>query len=118
MQKKYPENAQLSLLLGSTQLATNNFEQAEKSFKSAIEQSPKEEGGYTALSNLYIRQKNYDRASNILQDGLRQQPDNLKLKLALAGIMIEMKDYDGAIAKYELILKDKPNYPRRNEQSG
>jgi tetratricopeptide (TPR) repeat protein len=31
--------------------------------------------------------------------------------LAIAGVMIEMKDYDGAIAKYESILKDKPNVP-------
>jgi cellulose synthase operon protein C len=111
MQKKYPDNVQLSLLLGNTQLAANHFEQAEKSFKSAIEQSPKEEGGYTALSILYIRQKNYDRASNTLQDGLRQQPENLNLRLALAGVMIEMKDYDGAIAGYESVLKDKPNIP-------
>jgi tetratricopeptide (TPR) repeat protein len=111
MLKKYPENVQLSLLMGSTQLAKNNIEQAERSFKSAIQQRPKEEAGYAALSNLYIRQKNYDQASKTLQDGLREQPDNLNLKLALAGVMIEMKDYDGAIAKYESILKDKPNIP-------
>jgi cellulose synthase operon protein C len=111
MQRKYPANAQFSLLLGSTQQAANNFAQAEKSFKNAIEQSPKGEAGYTALSNLYIRQKNYERASNTLRDGLQQQPDNLNLKLALAGVTIEMKDYDGAIAKYESILKDKQDIP-------
>jgi pentatricopeptide repeat protein len=111
MLKKYPENVQLSFLMGSTQLAKNNIEQAESSFRSAIAQGPKDEAAYVALSNLYIRQKSYDQASKILQDGLREQPDNLNLKLAVAGVMIEMRDYDGAIAKYESILKDKPNTP-------
>ena len=111
MLKKYPENAQLSLLMGSTQLAKNNSEEAISSFKSVIAQHPKEPGGYDALFNLYVRQKNYDQASKILQEGLRELPDNLNFKLALAGVMIEMGDHDGAIAKYELILKDKPNTP-------
>jgi cellulose synthase operon protein C len=111
MQKKYPENVQLSLLMGSTQLAKNNVEEAIHSFKSAISQRPKDEAGYVALSNLYIRQKNYDQASKILQDGLREQPDNLNLQLGLAAAAIEMGDHDGAIAKYESILKDKPSSP-------
>ena len=111
MLKKYPENAQLSLLMGSTQLAKNNSEEAITSFKSVIAQHPKEPAGYDALFNLYVRQKNYDQASKILQEGLRELPDNLNLQLALAGVMIETGDHDGAIAKYKSILKDKPNIP-------
>jgi tetratricopeptide (TPR) repeat protein len=111
IQKKYPENVQLSLLMGNTELAKNNVAEAINSFKTAIAQRPKDEAGYVALSNLYIRQKNYDQASKILQDGLREQPDNLNLQLALAAAAIEMGDHDGAIAKYTSILKDKPNVP-------
>jgi putative PEP-CTERM system TPR-repeat lipoprotein len=111
MLKKYPDNVQLSLLMGSTQLAKNNIAEAEKSFKSAIEQRPKEEAGYTALANLYSGQKNYDQAIKVLLDGLREQPDNLNLKLALALNLIQAGDYEGAIAKYESILKDKPDIP-------
>jgi Flp pilus assembly protein TadD len=111
MQKKYPENVQLSLLMGSTQLAKNNVEEAIHSFTGAIAQRPKDEAGYVALSNLYMRQKNYDQASKTLQDGLREQPDNLNLQLGLAAAAIEMGDHDGAISKYESILKDKPNVP-------
>jgi tetratricopeptide (TPR) repeat protein len=111
MQKKYPESVQLSLLMGGTQQAKNNIAEAERSFKSAIEQRPKEEAGYTSLSNLYIQQKNYDQALKVLQDGLREQPENLNLKLVLAGTLIQTGDYEGAIAKYESILKDKSNIP-------
>jgi tetratricopeptide (TPR) repeat protein len=109
--KKYPENMQLSLLMGSTQFAKNNIAEAERSFKNAIEQRPKEEAGYIALSNLYGRQKNYDQASKVLQDGLREQPDSVNLKMALAVNLIQAGDYEGAIAKYESIVKDKPDNP-------
>jgi tetratricopeptide (TPR) repeat protein len=111
MQEKYPENVQLSLLMGSTQLAKNNVEEAIHSFRKSISQRPTDEAGYVALSNLYIRQKNYDQALKILQDGLREQPDNLNLQLGLAAAAIEMGDHDGAIAKYESILKNKPSVP-------
>jgi len=111
MLKRYPENAQLSLLMGSTQLAKNNNEEAISSFKRVITQHPKDASGYNALADLYVRQKNYDQAAKVLQEGLRQQPDNTNLNLALAGVMIEMGDQDGAIVKYESILKDKPNLP-------
>ncbi len=108
MLKKYPESVQLSLLMGNTQLAKNNIAEAERNFKSGIEQSPKEEAGYIALSNLYVRQKNYDQAVKLLQDGLREQPSSLNLKLSLAVNLFQKGDYEGAIANYESILKDKP----------
>jgi pentatricopeptide repeat protein len=111
MLKKYPENVQLSLLMGSTQLAKNNIAEAERSFKNAIEQHPKEEAGYIALSNLFIGQKNYDQAAKVLQDGLREQPDSVNLKMALAANLIQAGDYEGAIAKYEAIVKDKSDNP-------
>ena len=111
MLKKYPENMQLSLLMGSTQLAKNNIAEAERNFKNAIEQRPKEEAGYIALSNLYNGQKNYDQAAKVLQDGLREQPDSINLKMMLANNLIQAGDFEGAIAKYEAIVKDKPDNP-------
>ena len=111
LQKKYPQNFQLSLLMGNTQLAKSNIQQAEANFKSAIALSPKQEVGYVALSNLYLNQKNYDLASKTLQDGLRELPESVNLRSSIAGVMIEMGDNEGAIAKYESILKDKPNTP-------
>jgi tetratricopeptide (TPR) repeat protein len=111
MAKKYPENVQLSLLMGSTQLAKNNIAEAEKNFKRAIEQNPKEEAGYIALSNFYIRQKDYAQAIKILQDGGRELPDSLNLKLTLAVNLFQTGNYEEAIEKYESILKDAPDTP-------
>jgi cellulose synthase operon protein C len=110
MIKKYPDNAQLSLLMGNTQLAQNNNDRAADYFKTAISQAPKNPAGYLALSNLDASRMNYDEAARILlQDGLREQPNELSLKLALGNVLILKKDYEGAIALYEGIIKDQPN---------
>ncbi|HZT35125.1 MAG TPA: tetratricopeptide repeat protein, partial [Nitrososphaera sp.] len=45
MLKKYPEDTQLSLLMGSTQLAKNNDEGAISNFKGVITQRPKDASG-------------------------------------------------------------------------
>ncbi|WP_426442353.1 tetratricopeptide repeat protein [Bradyrhizobium genosp. P] len=104
-----PDNLQLSLLMGRTQLAKKQVDQAEATFKTAIGQHPKDPAGYIALSNLYIGQKNFDEASKALQGGMREQPDSIDLRLNLGNVMIRMGDVDGAVAAYELILKNNPN---------
>ena len=106
--KRFPTSAQLLLLLGQTELASNKPAEAEQSFKSAVEKQPKDPNGYSALSALYIRQKNYDAAAKIIQAGLQELPANLSLRLASAGLLIVKGDPGAAITQYEDILKDQP----------
>jgi len=96
------------LLLGQTQLASNKPAEAEQSFRSAVEKQPKYPNGYSALSELYIREKNYDAAAKIIQAGLQELPANLSLRLASAGLLILKGDAGAAITQYEDILKDQP----------
>ena len=109
MLKKYPQNPQLIELMGSAQLARNNFSEAERNYKAVIALQPKDPVGYKSLSDAYRIQKKYDEASNILQAGLREQPGDLSLQLAQAGLLLSKGDNDGAIASYEAILKAHPN---------
>jgi cellulose synthase operon protein C len=109
MLKKSPSNAQLLILLGQTQATAGKAVEAQNSFKAAIAQNAKDEGGYSALSAFYIQQKNFAEAGNTLQAGLKERPDSLNLRLAWAGLLISKGDNDTAIAAYEAILKDQPN---------
>jgi len=108
MIKKFPNNGQLALLMGQTQLADNRLADAERSFRAAIERQPKDANGYSALSDLYLRQHDYDAAAAVIQDGLREQPDNLNLRYARAVLLIQKGDHEAAIAEYEAILKAQP----------
>jgi cellulose synthase operon protein C len=109
MLKKYPQNPQLLGLMGSTQLARNNFAEAERNYKAAIALQPKDPSWYRSLSDAYKMQKKYDEASNIIQAGLREQPGDQGLQLAQAGVLLSKGDNDGAIASYEALLKANPN---------
>ena len=109
MIKKYPDNPQLSLLMGDTQSAKNNKDGALKFFNIAISQAPKDPSGYISLSNFYAREKSYGEAAKVLNDGLREQQDNLNLRLALGNVLILQRDYEGAIAFYDRIVKDQPD---------
>lgn len=108
MVRKFPGNAQLALLMGQTQLAGNRTNDAERSFRKAIELQPNDASGYNALSDLYVRQRNFDAATAVLQSGLREQPASLNLRYAWAALLIQKGDPEGAIAQYEEILKTQP----------
>ena len=107
--KKFPDNAELLVWMGQTKLAQNKTDDASQDFKAAITKQPKYPASYTALSDLYTRQKNYDGAATVIQAGLKQEPDNVNLRLTSAGLQILRGDQDGAIAQYEALLKDQPN---------
>ena len=107
--KKYPDNAELLILMGQTKVAQNKLDDAQKVYRAAIAKQPKDPNPYSALSDLFVRQKNYGAASDIVQAGLREQPQNLSLLLVAAGLQIQSGNDDRAISQYETILKDQPN---------
>jgi cellulose synthase operon protein C len=109
MLKKYPNNADLLVLLGQTQVARNKGEEAKGSFRAAMAQQPKNEVGYDALANYYAAQKDYDEANNVVQAGLKENPNSVNLRLAAASILIATGKNDAAITAYEAILKDQPD---------
>jgi pentatricopeptide repeat protein len=109
MLKKYPDNAEILVLMGQTKMAQNRNDDAQKNYKAAIAKQPKDPNGYSALSDLYVREKNYSSAVEVIQAGLHEQPANLNFRLTSAGLQILKGDQTAAIAQYESILKDEPN---------
>ena len=119
LSKKFPANAQLLVLIGQVKLAEKKDDEALRSFKAAVAQQPKDPAGYSALSDtLYSPEKFRSRRRSNRRPGLREQPDNLNFRLSLAGLQILKGDNNAAIAQYESILKDQPNYARGNQQFG
>ena len=109
MMKKYPDNAELLVLMGQAKLAQNKSADAQKNYQAAIAKQPKDPNGYSALSDLYVREKNYNSAVEVIQAGLREQPGNMNFRLTSANLQILKGDQAGAITQYESILKDQPN---------
>jgi cellulose synthase operon protein C len=109
MLKKYPENSQLLVLMGQTKEAQKKNGDAIKSYKEAIAKQSKDPNGYAALFRLYVQQKDYSKAADVIQAGLREQPGNLNLRFATADLLLLTGDRAGAIAQYEILVRDQPN---------
>ena len=69
--------------VGQCRARNNAPDQAEANFKAAISSQPKNDIGYQALGNLYLRQKKVDAALDVIQAGLKELPDNANLQLSL-----------------------------------
>ena len=83
MMKKYPDNAEILVLLGQTKLAQNKTDDAIQSYKAAIAKQPKDPNGYNALSEFYTRAKNYNAAADVVQAALHEQPGNINFRFAV-----------------------------------
>jgi cellulose synthase operon protein C len=106
--KTNPASAEAHVLLGSVQLVKNAPDQAVQSFRTAIERQPKDMVGYSALANFYLANKKLDEAEKVIRAGLQQQPDSSVMHMAYAGVLEQKGDYEGAIAEYEILLKQDP----------
>ena len=109
MIRKYPDSAEVRVLMGQTKQAQNMSSDAVESYQAAIAKQPKDPNGYRALSDLYMREKNYNAALEVIEAGLREQPSNLSFRFTSAGLQILKGDPAAAMTQYEAILKDQPN---------
>lgn len=106
--KDNPANAQAHVLLGSVLLTKNSTKDAMENFKAAIAQEPKLAAGYVALASYHLREHNFDDAEKVLRSGLAKDPDDFSMHMTLAGTLEAKADYDGAIAEYEIVLRQQP----------
>jgi predicted Zn-dependent protease len=106
--KVNPDSAEAYVLLGTVQIQKNLPEQAERSFRAAIERQPKDPTVYIMLADFYTQSRKIDEAEKIIRAGLKEQPDNFAMRVRYAGVMENKGDYEAAMAEYENLLKQDP----------
>jgi cellulose synthase operon protein C len=102
---KTPDNAELRVLLGSTQLAMGAADQALLSYRAAIAAAPKNLVGYRALADYNLRANKPADALGVVRSALQIAPDDTGLRLMQASILETTGEYDRAIEEYEALLK-------------
>lgn len=107
--KRFPDNAEVYILLGQVQMALKRPSEAENYYKTAIAKQPKNANGYTALAEFYARRRDFAAAIGTMQAALNNAPNNLSLRFLLAGFHLQVREVDQALAQYEAILKEQPN---------
>ena len=112
-----PENLSALILLGSLHDFKNRDDQAESSFKTAIEKHPQSALPYRALAEFHLRNRKLEDAELAVRDGLKQSANDTTLRLLLALIFEQSGRFDEAIAEYETMITVNPPLNNHRQQS-
>ena len=106
-----PNNADALVLSGSISNYQQKPEQAEASYRLAIDRQPDNAVGHRALAQLYIRQGKVDEARSVLLDARKQLPNDFSLGMLLAAVQQAQGNEEDTISIYEELLKLYPKSP-------
>jgi tetratricopeptide (TPR) repeat protein len=70
-----------------------NLEEADASYRRAIELDPENEGLYYDLSKMYVENNQPSKAIEVMEEGISNNPDSAVLNIYLASTYMEMGDY-------------------------
>jgi len=103
-----PDAALPHLMLGEVRMAQKRFDDAEASFKRAIELEPKLPAARLDLARLYSVKGDSRQSVQTLEDGVKALPTEPSIALALASEYERAGAAEKAIAQYERILQVSP----------
>ncbi|MBW1637408.1 MAG: tetratricopeptide repeat protein, partial [Deltaproteobacteria bacterium] len=107
--QKFPDNAQLYLMLADYYQRKNEIGEAEKNLKKAIEIQSDSIPFRQMLANFYRKQKQFDKAEAELKRSGEEFPENIQLKVALAELQFDVKKFDDARTLMDSILASNPS---------
>lgn len=99
---KFPENARAKLILGSTYIAMQDYETAERIIRETVEETNAPDASLQ-LVRVLAAQARVDEAQEALEEALETSPDDVNLLWVKASFLERSFDIDGAIEIYEKI---------------
>jgi tetratricopeptide (TPR) repeat protein len=107
---KIQPTGQHEFLLGQLYTASNQFDNAEKAYKKAVELDPNLNAAYAALSAIYVRTNRADQALAELDKGLEHNPKNVPVLMLKGMLQHQQGDVEDASVTYEALLGVNPNF--------
>ncbi|RMD94045.1 MAG: tetratricopeptide repeat protein [Calditrichaeota bacterium] len=94
---------------GVRQFNEQKFEEAEKSFLTAISVNPKRVEAYRNLAVAYVREKRFDDAVNYFKKALEIEPNSVETLNNLGTVYYQMKKYEDAARVLEKVMELDPS---------
>lgn len=107
---RFPENAQVYLLLANFQRANKDLDKAYAAVLKAIEIEPETESFRLMAADILKTQKKATEAESFLRDGLKALPDSLEIKATLADLQFDLQKFPEAQKLIEEILASNPTH--------
>lgn len=98
------------LQLGFHHLAQNNFDDAIIAFRAVLRMDPNNFSSWEGLADAYMKRGSFNSALKVYQKICELNADNAYPKLQVANIRTTLKLFREAIASYEELLNDSPDY--------
>lgn len=105
-----PKNPFVHILLGRLYASGRQFDQAESSFKHALELNDGVLDAYTGLAEVYMRTNRMDQAVTEYKAALSKNPKLVPAIMILGMIAESKKDFAEAQTRYEEVLKVNPRF--------
>jgi Flp pilus assembly protein TadD len=106
---KTPDDIALRFVRGSVLAGDSQFEAAETTFRTLLEDIPQSERAWTALYRLQLAQGETEQAAQVLQEALAALPEAPQLLWIKATQLEQGGDIDGAIDIYEMLYAQNSN---------
>lgn len=107
-----PENSEALFVLATTRARQGSADDAERLLREALKKSPEHLNSAMALARLSLNKGDRDGAEKTLQDAVnKSEADDKKMaKIVLGQFYAGLGEDDKAMAQYEQILADNPDY--------
>lgn len=96
--------------LGVAQCRAQLFKDAEKTFKTVLQQIPKDSRAAAYAGAICAKNQNWSDATQLLGQALRQTPDNPRLQTAMALCELHTKDAKTALIRLNAVAQNHPDY--------
>lgn len=87
--------------LGFAQRLLGNFDEAEKAYRTALQQEPNDPRIYSELMAINMNRSDKQEARRIAEQGVQTNPDSPELHALLASVLFELDDLPGARRQLE-----------------
>ncbi len=109
-----PENPDYKTQIGNAYYDMGQYEKAAEAYRGSLELQPDNPSVQTDLGTSYHYLGRHDQALEIFDVVLKKHP-GFAQALFNKGVVLQLgkKDFPGAIAAWEELLRDNPNFPQR-----
>lgn len=104
-----PQDRRRRYLMAATQAAVGQLEEAEKAYRTILEEDPAHSNVWLQLFRVVSAQGDRDRAEAVLAEGLEANANAPDLLWARAGLLEKAGDIEGAIEVYEALYAENSN---------
>lgn len=87
--------------LGFAQRLLGNFDEAEASYKRAVQSEPHDIRAYSELTAIYMNRSEQQEARRIAEQGVQANPESAHLRALLSSVLFELGDARGAQRQLE-----------------